>query len=152
MMLLLTAGCGDDSDVQPEIDNPSNTVTAIPVVDKPDVAPAPTALPTPTETVPSQNVGLTWSGVSLPTGEKGETCTSLTLTPDERAMVGPCDGSPTETELLANQAREWSDILARFAPFQSETPDEQLDFRGPGRPRRAGLGAGCDLLGADYRR
>jgi hypothetical protein len=132
IMILLTTGCAIVTPAQSAVNNQSNHLTESPTDGQPDAAPTSSLSSAPIETVASRNVGLIWAGSILPTGEKGETCNSLTLTIDNRALLGLCDGTPAEIELFANQAQEWPELLARFAPFEKETPDERLDFRGTG--------------------
>ncbi len=78
------------------------------------------------------NAALVWSGSILPGGETGGVCSSLTLTTGSQALVGPCDGAQTEVPLSYNHDQDWTQILARFAPFELETPAERIDFRGQG--------------------
>ncbi len=88
-----------------------------------------------TDDTPNDNtadVVLLWAGSVLPSGEKGEGCTSLTITIAGQAKVGPCDGEQQEVEFMPNLGREWSDIVARFAPFETEMPNERIVFNGRG--------------------
>jgi len=134
MVILLTAGCVVVDPARSAVDSQANGSTETLTAGQPDVTL--TAMPSPTPTPPdpaaSRDVGLIWNGAILPTGEQGETCNSLTLTTDNRALLGPCDGTPTEAELFGTQAQEWPELLARFAPFETETSDERIVFRGTG--------------------
>jgi hypothetical protein len=59
-------------------------------------------------------------------------CRQLLLGPDEQALLGPCGAADTTVSLLPHQAKEWADILARFAPFQADTLQGTVVFRGRG--------------------
>ncbi|UCC76380.1 MAG: hypothetical protein JSW37_12860, partial [Anaerolineales bacterium] len=67
--------------------------------------------------------------------EGGDGCHSLLLAADGQAAVGPCDAPLTPGRLLDEMLRpqQWADLLARFAPFQANTPSGQVVFHGQGQ-------------------
>jgi hypothetical protein len=95
-------------------------------------APGPTVTPT-AQGGSAGDVALIWEGTA-DVGSGGEVgCDSLILTPDRQSLIKPC-GSPQSTvQLLPNQAREWTELLAHFAPFEVRTGQEYLAFRGTGQ-------------------
>ena len=62
-------------------------------------------------------------------------CRSLILAADGRAAMGPCDAPHAPRSLLEEMGRpqQWADLLARFAPFEAETPSGWVRFQGQGR-------------------
>jgi hypothetical protein len=67
--------------------------------------------------------------------EGGERCHSLLLAADGQAAFGPCDAPLTPGRLLDEMLRpqQWTELLARFAPFQARTPSGQVVFHGQGQ-------------------
>ena len=74
---------------------------------------------------------LLWEGPALFAEDQTE-CHRLRLTADDRAMVARCAGEATEVDFVANQNGGWDEILSRFGPFEMETTDGRIDFRGMG--------------------
>ena len=69
--------------------------------------------------------------------ETPDGCWSLRLAADGRAAVGPCDMPPAPRHLFdypgyVELQREWTDLVARFAPFQADTPVGRITFVGQG--------------------
>jgi hypothetical protein len=100
------------------------------------VTPGPTAAPTSEPSSPpsgrGEEVVLTWEGDPLPDDNQAE-CRSLRLTAAGQAMLGPCGAVENPGQMLAGQAREWSEMLVRFAPFTAETIQGRVDFQGQGQ-------------------
>jgi hypothetical protein len=59
-------------------------------------------------------------------------CRQLLLAANNQARIGPCGAADTPVTLLAHQEKDWSDILDRFAPFQADTSQGMVSFRGTG--------------------
>jgi hypothetical protein len=68
-------------------------------------------------------------------GQENGRCRSLILAADGRAAIGPCDAPHLLLPLLEEMGRpqQWGDLLARFAPFEAETPSGWVKFQGQGR-------------------
>jgi hypothetical protein len=68
-------------------------------------------------------------------GQEEGRCRSLVLAADGRAAMGPCDAPHVLLPLLEEMDRlqQWADLLARFAPFEAETPSGWVRFQGQGR-------------------
>ena len=68
-------------------------------------------------------------------GEEYGNCRSLLLASDGRAAIGPCDAPHTPLYLSddVDRPRQWADLLARFAPFEAETPSGRVNFKGLGQ-------------------
>jgi hypothetical protein len=62
-------------------------------------------------------------------------CRSLILSADSGAAMGPCDAPHVLLPLLEEMSRPQQriDLLARFAPFEAETPSGWVRFQGQGR-------------------
>ncbi|NLE77261.1 MAG: hypothetical protein GX605_10990 [Chloroflexi bacterium] len=71
---------------------------------------------------------LTWEA------DEAEGCRSLVLGLDGRAAVGPCGAPQTPLRLRdeVGRSQQWRDLVARFAPFEAETPSGRVAFRGQG--------------------
>jgi hypothetical protein len=69
---------------------------------------------------------LTWEGDGLQT---------LLLAADGRAAIGPCDAPLTPLRLAEENARpqQLAELLARFTPFEADTPSGRVTFRGQGQ-------------------
>jgi hypothetical protein len=67
-------------------------------------------------------------------GQKDGGCQSLVLDADGRAAMGPCDAPHVLLPLLEEMGRlqQWADLVARFAPFEAETPSGWVKFQGQG--------------------
>jgi hypothetical protein len=67
-------------------------------------------------------------------GQEEGRCRSLILAADGRAAMGPCDAPHVLLPLLEEMDRpqQWADLLARFAPFEAETPSGWVRFQGQG--------------------
>jgi len=67
-------------------------------------------------------------------GQEDDGCQSLLMAPDGRAAMGPCDAPHVLLPLLVEMGRpkQWGDLLARFAPFEAETPSGWVKFQGQG--------------------
>ena len=68
-------------------------------------------------------------------GQVEDRCRSLLLAADGRAAMGPCDAPRVLLPLLEEMGRpqQWGDLLARFAPFEAETPSGWVKFQGQGQ-------------------
>jgi hypothetical protein len=62
-----------------------------------------------------------------------ESCKSLFIASDDQARVGPCGDTQSQRTLPANHSREFAEMLAQFAPFEYDTPQEYVVFRGKGQ-------------------
>jgi len=67
-------------------------------------------------------------------GQVEDRCRSLILAANGRAAMGPCDAPHTLLPLLEamNRPQQWGDLVARFAPFEAETPSGWVKFQGQG--------------------
>lgn len=107
---------------------------------QPSQPPAETAAPqtaaSPTAMAEQQNTSadtlLLWEGSAL-FAENPTECHRLQITADNQILLGPCNGEQKAVQFLANHNQEWPEILARFAPFQLETPTERIIFNGRGQ-------------------
>jgi hypothetical protein len=86
-------------------------------------------------------------------GQVEDRCRSLILAADGRAAVGPCDAPHSLRPLLEEMGRpqQWADLLARFVPFEAETPSGWVRFQGQGRelaspPWQRAIGAWARLV------
>lgn len=75
---------------------------------------------------------LLWEGPALFAEDQTE-CHRLRITQDNRVFIGLCAGEQTEVEFVAGGEGGWADMVSRFAPFQSDTPDEHIIFNGRGQ-------------------
>ncbi|MCX6050325.1 MAG: hypothetical protein NT075_34955 [Chloroflexi bacterium] len=89
--------------------------------------------PTPTEPTASANsVALVYQGPKEFGSDDPSKCSTLTLSSNQQALLGACDGT-TQTQNLGKRfALDWGDIQTRFASFTYETPTETLTFTGTG--------------------
>jgi hypothetical protein len=87
--------------------------------------------PPPVTKANDEAILLLWEGPALFAGDPTE-CHRLRLTQDYLAFVGLCDGEQTEVEFGPNQNGGLADMKARFAPFQVDTPQGRLTFKGQG--------------------
>ena len=72
-----------------------------------------------------------WEGPAL-FAEDSTECHRLSVTQDYRAFVGLCDGEQTVVEFVTNREGGLDDMIARFAPFQADTPQGRITFNGHG--------------------
>ncbi len=68
-------------------------------------------------------------------GQVEDRCRSLLLAADGRAAIGPCDAPHTPLHLSDDVSRpgQWAALLARFAPFEADTPSGRIKFQGQGQ-------------------
>jgi hypothetical protein len=76
---------------------------------------------------------LVWEGHTDIGDGDTDSCKSLVIASDAQARVGSCGDTQPQETLSANHSREWAEILARFAPFEYDTPQEHLALRGKGQ-------------------
>jgi hypothetical protein len=62
-----------------------------------------------------------------------ESCKSLVIASDDQARIGPCGDAQSQRTLPANHSREFAEMLAHFTPFEYDTPQEHVVFRGKGQ-------------------
>lgn len=119
LLLFFTVACGSDVAVPPETAASSPSTAATPTGETVDATPN-----------QGNEIALQWTGSLLPSGEPGESCHNLTITAAGQAMAGPCDGE--RQDVSSRLGQEWRDIVTRFAPFETENPDERIVFKGQG--------------------
>lgn len=81
---------------------------------------------------PDEHSLLLWEGPAL-FAENPAECYRLRITAGNKVFTGPCDGVQTETPFAGDNAGGFTEILARFAPFTLNGPNEQLVFNGQGQ-------------------
>jgi len=74
---------------------------------------------------------LLWEGPALFAEDQTE-CHRLRVTNENKAFTGLCAGEPAEVEFVNNQNGGLTDMVARFAPFQTDTPQGRITFNGKG--------------------
>jgi hypothetical protein len=62
-----------------------------------------------------------------------ESCKSLVIEPGDQARVGLCGDTQPQGALPANHSREFAEMLDRFSPFEYDTAQENVVFRGKGQ-------------------
>ena len=133
MLLFINSACGLQQNANAEV---AAEPTSPPVVPAVTATPPPEATPVTdisvTDHAPDEDAALIWEGISLADNPQGD-CVGLTLSVDGQARIGPCGLVDTSVEFLADQPGSWTEILARFAPFEQETPDGRIVFRGQGQ-------------------
>jgi hypothetical protein len=82
--------------------------------------------------VEGQETLLLWEGPAL-FAEDQTVCHRLVVTKANQALLGPCDGEQTEVEFITTAPGGLAEMIARFAPFQMDTAQGQLDFKGQGK-------------------
>lgn len=133
MLLFISSACGVQQDANAEV---AAKPTPPPVVPAVTATAPPEAIPAPDMSVADhaqeEDAALIWEGISLANSPQGD-CVGLTLSVDGQARIGPCGAVDTPVEFLADQPGGWTEILARFAPFEQEIPDGRIVFRGQGQ-------------------
>ncbi|HEX9923885.1 MAG TPA: hypothetical protein VGD99_14605, partial [Anaerolineae bacterium] len=130
-LLFISSACGVQQNANAEVS-----------AEPPPVIPAVTATPPPEATLTTtiavvdraqeEDAALIWEGISLADNPQGD-CIGLTLSMDGQARIGLCGAVDTLVEFLPDQPGGWTEILARFAPFEQETPAGRIAFRGQGQ-------------------
>lgn len=95
---------------------------------------AETATPIPTAAPPSEEdpVVLLWEGDPLADDNQDE-CRALQVTASGQATIGPCGAPDTPVEQLTVRSGEWTEMVTRFAPFETETDQGRIVFQGQGQ-------------------
>lgn len=75
---------------------------------------------------------LLWEGPALFVEDQTE-CHRLLVTKDHQALIGQCDSEQTKVEFVTNRKGGLADMIARFAPFQADTPQGRITFNGEGK-------------------
>lgn len=79
----------------------------------------------------SPAASLIWQGPAL-FAEDQSACHQLTITTDHQVLTGLCDQEGQPAALLGTHNQTWSDLVARFAPFETEVGEQRVIFNGRG--------------------
>ena len=91
-----------------------------------------TAVISPPATAANSEVALLlWEGPALVAEDQTE-FHRLVVTKNNRVLIGQCNSEQTGVEFVTNRKGGLADMIARFAPFQADTPQGRLTFNDEG--------------------
>lgn len=94
--------------------------------------PVPTLPPAADPNPAGDEMVLAWEGDPLADDNQDE-CRTLQVTAGGQVTIGPCGAADTPAELFTGRPGEWTEMVIRFAPFETETEQGRVEFRGQGQ-------------------
>lgn len=131
-LLGVASACVQTSAQAPEAAPPVSETPVAAETPTPEAAATSGTAPAAADPTQAENAVLIWEGDPLADDNLAE-CRRLQLAADGQALLGACGEAGTVVEPFAFQEEQWTDMLNRFAPFERETEQGRLVFRGQGQ-------------------